>query len=231
MYELNCDSQSVPNMTTFQTIQTDIPSVIMRNHLRVSELSKTRIREEGSIEKNNYDDYEFLRMLFPGQPELSSLAAGTQRHTHLASLSGATSRNPYLSSFSGPTYLADDPIIPKFEFPVSEVDFQLKDQEELRVDRATKVTKKEMSELAERILNVTGTLNSDVDSRGIQNSDQTPASSNQTVGEAIPLTEKQVEELRMQVQQHKQQVINLMLAINVNEARKEFDPGLFGNRI
>lgn len=231
MYELNCDSQSVPNMATFQTIQTDIPSVLMRNHLRVSELSKTRIRDERSIEKNNYDDYEFLRMLFPGQPELSSLAAGTQRHTHLASLSGATSRNPYLSSFSGPTYLADDPIIPKFEFPVNEVDFQLKDQEELRVDRATKVTKKEMSELAERILNVTGPLNSDVDSRGMQNTDQTPGSSNQTFGEAIPLTEKQVEELRIQVQQHKQQVINLMLAINVNEARKEFDPGLFGNRI
>jgi len=160
------------------------------------------------------DDYsEFLKTLYAGQPEDNDPQAGASPH-------GAG---------------IDDPTDPEFVFPVDEADFQLKDPEELRDDRATKITKKEVSELMAELLNVAGPLDSDADSdaRGKRKSKQPPGSvkkkrprvSHEPIesedtdraktpaqpAQMVPLTEQQIAQLRMQVQQHTQLLTQMAL--------------------
>ena len=53
---------------------------------------------------------------------------------------------------------------PEFVYCPDEADSQLRDPEELRDDRATKISKKELSELMAELLDVAGPLESDVES-------------------------------------------------------------------
>jgi len=168
------------------------------------------------------DDYsEFLQTLYAGHPAD-------------ASQSGAS-----------PLHGCDDPTDPEFVFPIDEAAFQLKDPEELRDDRATKITKKEVSELMAELLYVAGPLDSEneaSDARGKRKSKQPPGSATKKKRSRIshgnvesedtdraktpaqvvvvPLTDEQTSQLRMQVQQHTQLLAQMALLSSQSEEWK-----------
>lgn len=143
-------------------------------------------------------------------------------------------------SGNSPLHGFDDPTDPEFVFPIDEAAFQLKDPEELRDDRATKITKKEVSELMAELLYVAGPLDSEAevsDARSKRKSKQPPGSATKkkrsrishdpvesedtdrakTPAQVIPLSDSQISQIRMQVQQHTQLLTQMALLSSHSE--------------